>query len=159
MKVDPILCQIFPPPLFSINHDNSIGDFKSDGAERSRRLKNGSSASNEILNNETNLVLLKRPLDSLSGAVVLDLLPAHEHGNIGSHGYAGSDGEGGIGDAADDVVAGGGGDGGGDCLGDLTEQGRVGDNEAEVDVDWGGDTGFELEIAEFHGGDVVELKD
>lgn len=142
-----------------INHDHSVRDFEPHGTERSRRLENRGAASNEILNNQTHLILLERPLNSLSSAVVLDLLAAHEHGDIRRDGDAGGDREGGVGNAADDVIAGGGGDGGSNCLGDLTEQGRVGDNEAEVDVDRRGDAGFELEVAEFDGGNVVKLQD
>lgn len=141
-----------------INHDDSVRDLKPGGTERRGRLKNGSAASNEILNNKTHLILLKGALNSLGRAVVLDLLAAHEHGDIGGDGDAGGDGEGGVGDAADDVVAGGGRDGGGNGLGDMSEQGRVGHNEAEVDVDWGEDAGFELKVAKFDGGDVVELQ-
>ena len=44
-------------------------------------------------------------------------------------------------------------------MGDLGKERREGDDEAEVDVDWGGDSGFELEAAELHGGDLVELED
>lgn len=43
-------------------------------------------------------------------------------------------------------------------MGDLEEESWVGDDEAEIDVDWGGDAGFQLEVAELHGGDVVELQ-
>lgn len=142
-----------------IYHDHGVSDFKADGTERRGGLEDGGAASDEILHNEADLIFVESPLDGLSGAVGLDLLAAHEHGDIGGDGDAGGDGEGGVGDAADDVVGGGGRDGGGDCAGDLGEQGGVGDDEAEVDVDWGGDAGFELEIAEFDGGDVVELED
>jgi len=44
-------------------------------------------------------------------------------------------------------------------LGDLGEEGGVGDDEAEVDVDWRGDAGLELEVTELHGRDLVELED
>lgn len=81
------------------------------------------------------MIRLERPLYNLSRAVVLNLLAAHEHGNVRRHGDAGGNGEGGVGDAADDVVVGGGRDGGGEGPGDLGEQRRVGDYEAEVDVD------------------------
>lgn len=44
-------------------------------------------------------------------------------------------------------------------MGDLREEFRVGYDEAEVYVHWGSYAGFQLEIAEFNGRNVVELKD
>lgn len=44
-------------------------------------------------------------------------------------------------------------------MGNLAEEGGVRYDEAEVYVDWGGDAGFEFEVAELDGGDVVELED
>ena len=44
-------------------------------------------------------------------------------------------------------------------MGDLGEEGGVGDDETEVDVDGGVDSGFEFEVAEFDGADLVELQD
>lgn len=41
----------------------------------------------------------------------------------------------------------------------MGEEGWVGDEEAEVDVDWGCYAGFKGEGAEFDGGDVVEAED
>lgn len=89
-----------------INHNNRVGDFHPGRAERRRRLKHRSTASNEVFDNETNLIALKGPLNSVGGAVVLDLLAAHDHGNARRDGNAGGDGEGGVRDAADDVVTG-----------------------------------------------------
>jgi len=40
----------------------------------------------------------------------------------------------------------------------VAEEGGVGDYEAEIDVDWGGYTGLELEGAEFDGGYFMELE-
>lgn len=58
------------------------------------------------------MVWLEDAFDGLGGAVVLDLLAAHEHGEVIGGADAGGDWEGGVGDAADEVVARGGGDGG-----------------------------------------------
>lgn len=104
------------------------------------------------------MISLKRPLNSVGGAVVLNLLAAHDHRNARSDGNASGDGESGVGDAAYDVVASRGRDGSDETAGELAEEGRIGHNESEVHVDWGGDAGFELEVTEFHGGDVVELQ-
>lgn len=54
---------------------------------------------------------------------------------------------------------GGGRDGGDKGLGDLTEESGVGDDEAEVNVYWGGDARLELEGAELDGRNFMELQD
>jgi len=143
----------------AIDHDDGIGNLESGGAERSGGLEDGGAAGDEVFDDEADLTGLKRALDGLGSAVVLDLLAAHEHRHIVDRGEAGSNRKGGIGHAADEVVGGGARDDGGECTGNLAEKFRVRDNEAEVDVDGGRDAGFEPEIAELHGGDVVKLKD
>ena len=40
----------------------------------------------------------------------------------------------------------------------MAEEGGLRYYEAEVDIDWRGYTGFELEGTEFDGGDLVELE-
>lgn len=105
------------------------------------------------------MIGLKGALNNLGGAVVLDLLAAHNHGNIGIDRNASGNGKGGVGNSADDIIRDGGREGGGERQGDLAEEGRVGDDEAEVDVDRGGDAGFEFEIAKLDGCDVMEAKD
>ncbi|KAJ4835195.1 hypothetical protein Tsubulata_041498 [Turnera subulata] len=81
------------------------------------------------LSMRTTASVTERP-GGAEGGGVLDLLAAHEHGGGGGEGDGGGDGEGGIGDDADEVVAGGG-DGGDEGLGDVAEEGRIGDDEAE----------------------------
>ncbi len=54
------------------------------------------------------MVFDESALDGLGGAVVLDLLAAHEHGDMVGDGDAGGDWESGVRDAAYDVVGGGG---------------------------------------------------
>lgn len=39
------------------------------------------------------------------------------------------------------------------------EDGRIGDDETEVDVDRRGDAGFELEVTKLHGLDLMEIDD
>lgn len=58
------------------------------------------------------MVLSKCAFDGLGSAVVFNLFAAHEHGDVGSGGDAGGDGESCVRDAADEVVGGGGGEGG-----------------------------------------------
>ena len=41
----------------------------------------------------------------------------------------------------------------------MGEERRERDVEAEIDVDWGSDPIFELEVAKFHGRDLMELED
>lgn len=71
-------------------------------------------------------------------------------------GEDGGDGEGGVGHAADDVEGRRRRDGGEEEGGDLGEEIRVGDDEAEIDVDGGGDAGLEGEGAELQSLDRVE---
>lgn len=69
--------------------------------------------------------MLKRPLNGSQGAVVLDLLAAHDHRSIRRYRDTGGDGEGGVWDPTDDVVVDGGRDCGDEALGDSAEEGRV----------------------------------
>lgn len=141
-----------------IDHDDGIGNLEAGGAERSGGLEDGGAAGDQVFDDEADLTRLKCTLDGLGSAVLLDLLAAHEHRHIVGRGEAGSNWKGSVGDAADKVVGGGARYNGGEGTGNLAEKCRVRDNEAEVDVDGGRDAGFQPEIAELDGGDVVELQ-
>lgn len=68
--------------------------------------------------------LARGTFNGLRGAVVFHLFAAHEHRDVIGNGDTGGDGEGGVGDAADEVKAGGG-YGGDKELGDVSEEGGV----------------------------------
>lgn len=143
-----------------VNHDDGVGNLEASGAERRGGLENGGAAGDEVLDDEADLAGAEGAFNRLGGTVVLDLLTAHEHRNIVLCGNTGGDGKGGVRNAADEVIGGGGGrDDSGERLRNLAEERRIRDDEAEVDVDGGKDAGFELELAELDGGDVVELED
>lgn len=159
MQRYPILSQILPPALLPIDENHSVSHLQPRGTQRGSGFKDGGAAGDEVFNDEAGLVRVKGALDGLGGSVVFDLLAAHDHRDGGGHRDSGGDGEGGVGNAANDIIVGGGRDGGDKGLGDLTEESGVGDDEAEVNVYWGGDARLELEGAELDGRNFMELQD
>lgn len=152
--------QVLPPALLPVEEHHGVADLQPGGAERRGGLQHGGAAGDKVLDEEAGLAGAEGALDGLAGAVLLDLLAAHEHGDGVGDGDAGGDGERRVGDPAEEVELGsGGGDGGEEELGDVVEEGRVGDDEAEVNVDGGWDAGLELEVAELDGFDIVELEE
>ena len=158
MQRYPILSQILPPALLPIDENHSVSHLQPRGTQRGSSFKDGGATSDEVFNDEAGLVRVKGALDGLGSSVIFDLLAAHDHGDGGGDGDSGSDGESSVGHAANDIVLGGGRDGGDKGLGDLTEEIGVGDDEAEINIDWGSDAGLELEGAELDGGDFMELQ-
>lgn len=161
METYAIVSEVLAAALLAVDDDDSVGDAEAGGAERSGGLKDGGAAGDEVLDDEARLAGAEGALDGAGGAVVLHLLAAHDHRDGAGEGDAGGDGEGGVGNAADEVDGGGNGSGGGGIeeVGDAGEEGRVRDDEAEVDVDGGGDARLELEAAELDGLDLVQLRD
>ncbi|CAA7046158.1 unnamed protein product [Microthlaspi erraticum] len=158
MELNPVLRQILPPSLLPINQHHRVANLETNGAKRRGGLENRGATGHEIFDDEASLILLEDSFDGFGGSVVFDLLTAHEHGDVVGDGDDGGDGESGVRDAADDVEGCGRRKGRDESLGDLSEEGRVRDDETEVDVNRRVDSGFELEVAEFHGADVVELE-
>ncbi|KAL6965801.1 hypothetical protein U1Q18_036862 [Sarracenia purpurea var. burkii] len=125
---NPALGEVLIFALLSVNHHHHVGDLHPRGPERSDGLKDGSVVGEEVLDGKTDLVVPEGALDGLGGTVVLDLFARHDHGDIRGSGYAGGNGKGGVGDAIHEVVWCGWGEGRDGGLGDLAEEGRVGDD-------------------------------
>lgn len=159
MQRYPILSQILPPALLPVDENHSVSHLQPRRTQWGSGFEHRGTAGHEVFNDEAGLIGIEGALDDLGGSVVFYLLAAHDHGNSGGDGDGGGDGQGSVGDAANNVVVGGGRNGGDKGLGDLTEEIRVGDDEAEINVDRGGDAGLELEGAELDGGDFMELQD
>lgn len=98
--------------MFTIDHDDDVGDLDPGGAERSGGFEDGGAAGDEIFDDEADLAGGEGAFDGFGSAVVFDFFAAHEHGDFGGGGDAGGDGEGGVGDAAEKVEGGGGREGG-----------------------------------------------
>lgn len=94
-----------PPraPLLPVDEHDDVGDVEALGLERLDGLHHARAAGHQVLDDQALLPSGEGALDGFFGAVVLDLLAAHQHGDLVAQRHARRDRKGGVRHAAEVV--------------------------------------------------------
>ncbi|KAG6557676.1 hypothetical protein Mapa_000440 [Marchantia paleacea] len=155
VQLQPILLQRGRSSLLPVDQNHHVCHLKADIVQRPHGLQNRSTAGDQILDHQTRLPGPESSLDRLLGAVILHLLPPHDHGHAVLQRNAGGNRKRSVRDAADHIVVGVG-HGVVHSLGHFLQQLRVRDDHSEVDVDRRGDAALEREAAELDSLHIVQ---
>mmetsp|Transcript_41943 Transcript_41943/g.125514 ORF Transcript_41943/g.125514 Transcript_41943/m.125514 type:complete len:256 (-) Transcript_41943:274-1041(-) len=104
VQLQPVLLQVLRPSLLPIDEHDDVLHHQLLLVERLQRLQHARAGRDKVLHDEAAVARLVRAFNRLLGAIILDLLAAHDHLHVEAKRHARRDRQRSVWDTADDIA-------------------------------------------------------